>query len=74
LGQLLSSLEEGVREDDVLDVSHERILCVGGIDVEKDGHIYLLIAAQPLLLEAEALNFIEVQSCGNKVISGRRGR
>lgn len=47
----------------------------GAHDVEEDGHVHLLAAAQPLLLETETLDLVEVRPGPHRghVVGGHPG-
>ena len=55
-------LEEGVREVDGVGVFQERVVGVLRVDIEEDGHVDFVVGVEPLLLEAEALDLVEVLS------------
>ena len=59
---VLTDLEKRVREGDVVDPVDPRVDGVLGIDVEEHRHVDLFAWAEPLLLKAETLYFIEVLS------------
>jgi hypothetical protein len=56
----LFRLEEGVRESDVGNILEEWVLAELGVDVKKDGEVHLFARIESLLLETEALNFVEI--------------
>jgi hypothetical protein len=49
-----------------------RIVRKFGIDVEENGHIYFLVWVEALLLEAEALDFVEILTDLCVSIAGER--
>lgn len=61
--QSLLSLEERVRQDDVLEELQLGILTNIRIYVEEHGHVHFLIRIQLLFLKAETLDLVEIRSC-----------
>ena len=63
-------LKECVGQGDGVRVLQEGVCCVIRVDVEEDWHVHLLPRIKPLLLEAEALNLVEVSSSleGNHIV------
>mmetsp|Transcript_3880 Transcript_3880/g.24589 ORF Transcript_3880/g.24589 Transcript_3880/m.24589 type:complete len:344 (+) Transcript_3880:1460-2491(+) len=55
--------EERVRKRDVVHTHHSWIRCKLRIQVEEDRHVDFLFGLQLLLFEAEALYFVEVDTC-----------
>lgn len=53
-------LEKGVGECQVPDASHLCIQRKLWVNIKEDWHVNLLARSEPLLLKAEALNFVEV--------------
>jgi hypothetical protein len=61
---LFVCLEEGVGERDDVRVVHGLVLEDLRVDEEEDRHVDLLVSAEPLLLEAEALNLVKIETLG----------
>lgn len=60
---LFFHFEECVRQNQIVDPVHLRVSCKFRVDVEKHRHVNLLPSKKPLLLKAEALDLVEVDSC-----------
>lgn len=56
----LRDLQECVRQGDLAHVLHERVVQEIAVDEEKDGQINFFTGQDPLLFEAEALDFGKV--------------
>ena len=52
--------EESVREGDMADILHLRIIQEGRVDVKKDGHVHFFLRLETLLLKAKTLNLVEI--------------
>ena len=53
-------LEECIAESDLIGIFQEGVGLVVRVDVEEDRHVDLLTRVEPLLLETEALDLVEV--------------
>lgn len=62
-GLLFRRLEERVGQRDVVDAVHRRVVEHLRVQEEEDGHVDLFPRAESLLLEAEALDLVEVDTC-----------
>lgn len=59
---IATSAEEGIAQDDIVNVVHCRVVDHVAVNEEEDWKIHLLSCANLLLLKAEALDFGEVRS------------
>ncbi len=55
-------LEKRVGQADLVDVFELRIVGVVFVYIEKDWHVDFFVRVQPLLFEAKALNFVEIEA------------
>lgn len=60
--EALLRFKESIREDDVFEEFQLGILTNLRINVEEHRHVHLLVRIQLLLLETEALDFVEIRT------------